>query len=231
MQIIRRILHHAAGVCHRGVDEGALGLGHGGEDIDALADGVREAQVQLHQILVEVRELIVEVDQVLILGTCTQYRRRELLSAVGGVIPGKLQAAVFNVLFHIIHIVNSNQAGEIIHQAHQHRDVLVGVKPGLAAVLVALGVAAGLAVEPHQSIALGLIFLSKLGHILGDDFVVVLGLAGKADSRVVGLLANLIVPQELFQVVRIRYIIQVAVLLPLLHHIDLLGVVLLMRIV
>ena len=231
MQIVRRILHHAAGVRHRGVDEGTLGLGHGGEDVDALADGVGEAQIELHQILVEIGELVVEVDQVLILGTCTNDRRGEFFSAVGGVIPGKLQAAVFNVLFHIIHIVNSNQAGEIIHQAHQHRDVLVGVKPGLAAVLVALGVAAHFAGEAHHGVALRLIFFSKLRHILGDDFVVVLGLAGKADSRVVGLLANLIVPQELFQVVRIRYIIQVAVLLPLLHHIDLLGVVLLMRIV
>ena len=220
MEIIGRGLHLAAGIGHCRVDVGALGLGHGGEDVDALTDRVGKAQIDLHQVLVEVRELIIEVDQVLILGTCTQYGRRELLSAVGGIVPGELQAAVIDVVQDIVDVIHGDQILEIVDQPQQHRDVLIGIESGLAAILIALGVAAGLAVEPHHGVALRLILLRELRHILRHQLTVLFRLVGKLDGFIIGLLGDFIVSQELLEVVAIGYIVEIPVLFPLLHHID-----------
>ena len=226
MEVIRRLRNLAAGIGHRGVGVGALALCHGGEHIHTLADGEAETQIQPDQVLVDKGELVITVQQILVVCAVAHNGWRELFSAVGRIIPGEGQSSVLDVLFHIVDVIDGNQASKILSKTLQHRDVLDRVQAGFAAILILLGLDLGNAVQTLHFIALGLHFFLELIRILFRQLTVAFGSLGQLDSLIVGVLVNLLSIEQFFQVIGKGNIVHIAVLFPLLQTVYLLGVVL-----
>ena len=174
----------------------------------------------------DIGELVIKVQQILVLRTVTHNGRGEFIAAVDRIVQGKGQTALTNILLDIVDIIHFKQAGQIVPKSCQQRDIPISVQTGLSAALIAA--ALGLSRQPLYLVALALVILCKLLNVFLYVAAVLIG--SVADLGVFRQLVrgDLTTFDQFLQIIIIRNIIQVAIALPLLHHIYLLTIALLL---
>ena len=119
-----------------------------------------------------------------------------------------------------MNVVKGNNACEVVPDAVEDRRILVCEESGIAAFLVFLGRAHGVALQTLHLVALAFVVFGKFCHIISDRGGVCVGILADSDSGVVFFLGDLAVDQLLLQPVGVGHVVQIAILLPLLVLID-----------
>ena len=219
VQVVRALLHGAGGVICRGAHVVALWLDHGLKGVHALVDAVARAEVDGQEVLMYEWKTVVEVEQVLVVGTAAEYGRGELLPAVGRVVEREGQAAVGYILFDVVYVVKFKDAREEVPQANNERGVLVGEQAGCAAGGDAVR-RGHYRVKADHRVALGLVLGGEALDVPGRLFAVALGRAPDRGRLGALLLAQLPRRDQLVEPVGVGDVVEVVVLLPFLIHIE-----------
>ena len=98
MQIVRGLLHMAARIHNVTHDIGTLCSRHSGEYIDTGIDCIGFSKIDGNNILMDVRELIVAVQQILMLRTIPDDGGREFLAPINRIFRSKGQTTVLDLI-------------------------------------------------------------------------------------------------------------------------------------
>ncbi len=152
------------------------------------------------------------------LGAIADNRGGELLAAVQRVVEGEGQAAILDVLLHIVNIVYAENAGEIPHQPGEQRFILVGKQLLLSAGDILLG---GLhfCIPADHRVALCFIGFGEPLNVFRHVLAVVLRLFAEAGDGLALFLGDFAFGGELKQILGVGHIVDVAVLLPFAVHV------------
>ena len=219
VQVVRALLRVAGGVQGGPGDIGALAHRHGLQHVLALVYRVGGAQGDGDQILVNIGELVVEIEQILVLGAIAHNGRRELLSPIHRVVSGKGQLPGANVDFIVngMNGVDGHDAGKITPQPLRQGPVSGGKQLLLAAAgQLSPG---GHRVQAHHLKALALIGLCEFLHILRCQLAVVFGFAANGHSLLTGSVVHLALAVQVVHIVLKGDIVQIPVFLPFTHGI------------
>ena len=166
-----------------------------------------------------VRELVVRIEQILVQRAVADDGGRELLAAVHGIVQRERESAFADILLDFMNIIHGDQARDILPETVRQREVLVGEVLLLSAggVLLRRG---HNGLEPHDGIALRFVILAELLHVLQCLALIIVLRLPEVDDLGAGFLVELAVFGELQQIVGIRHIVYVSVLLPFAVFVD-----------